>query len=287
MRTPKERFVMANGLRHHVLEWDGGHSSTLLLLHGFLDHARTWVDLVEHLPPAWRVVAVDWRGHGESERIGPGGYYHFTDYIFDLADLVDTLASGGIALCGQSMGGVVASLYAGAFPDRVTRLALVEGLGPTAASPGDAPDRVVRWIEQVRSSRARPPRPITSLLDAARRLRHANPRLDDARAMHLAKVGTRAVDGGLLWTFDPLHRTRSPSPFLIDVASAFWRRVACPVAFVSGAESDSEPSDVTARRALFPYAAAVHIVPGAGHMVQLDAPEALAAILREFMDPVL
>ena len=286
MRTAKERFVVANGLRHHVLEWDGG-AGTLLLLHGFLDHARTWEELVEHLPPRWRIVAFDWRGHGESERVGAGGYYHFVDYIFDLADIVDALGPGKVALCGHSMGGVVASLYAGAFPERVSRLALIEGLGPPAASPEDAPARVNRWIEQVRASRARPPRPLASLAAAAHRLRHGNPRLDQERALRLARTGTRAVDGGFLWTFDPLHRTRSPSPFLLDVASSFWRRVACPVAFVSGAESEMVVPDLDSRTACFPNAAGSYLVAGAGHRVQIDAPQALAEILREFMDPVL
>ena len=105
--------------------------------------------------------------------------------------------------------------------------------------------------------------------------------------MRLAETGTRAVEGGYLWTFDPLHRTRSPSPFLVEVASAFWRRVACPVAFVSGAESEPNPTDDAERMAYFPRVAGTHVVAGAGHAVQTDAPQALAEILRELMDPVL
>ena len=105
--------------------------------------------------------------------------------------------------------------------------------------------------------------------------------------MRLAKAGTRTVDEGLFWTFDPLHRTRSPSPFLVEVASSFWRRVSCPVALVRGAESEMLLPDLEFRMACFPIVAGSHLVPGAGHRVQIDAPQALARILMEFMDPVL
>jgi pimeloyl-ACP methyl ester carboxylesterase len=169
----------------------------------------------------------------------------------------------------------------------VSRLALIEGLGPEAGRPDDAPARVVRWIAEVRAARGRAPRVLGSIEDAARRLRHHNPRLDEGHARRLAGAGTRPVDGGLGWSFDPLHRTRSPSPFLVEVAASFWRRVSCPVTFVRGAESDGDPADLAARMACFPVVAGSHVLSGAGHMVQIDAPEPLAAVLREFLTPVL
>jgi len=285
--TPKERFVVANGLRHRLLEWDGGAQSTLLLLHGFLDHAHTWEATVEHLPPGWHIVAPDWRGHGATEGVGAGGYYHFMDYVFDLADLVDSLGGDRVALCGHSMGGVVASLYAGAFPDHVSRLALVEGLGPEAGSADEAPARVARWIHEVRALRARSPRPLASLADAARRLQLKNPSLSEARALRLAELGTRVVPGGFFWNFDALHRTRSPSPFLLDVVRQFWRRVTCPVALIHGGQSSMRHSDRAERVGCFAHVLAEHEIEEAGHMVQIDAPRELSLRLRDFFSPVL
>jgi pimeloyl-ACP methyl ester carboxylesterase len=287
VRSATERFVVANGLRHRVLEWDGGGEATLVLLHGFLDHARTWEATVEHLPRSWHVVAFDWRGHGGSDPVGAGGYYHFIDYVFDLADLVAEVGRGRLALCGHSMGGVVASLYAGVFPAHVTRLMLVEGLGPPADRPDDAPARVERWIREVRALRAKPPRPLPTLQDAARRLQINNPLLSRERALALAEAGTRAAPGGYLWAFDPLHRTRSPSPYLIEVVSTFWRRVTCPVALVRGARSWLQVPDLDRRVACFSEVAASYVIEGAGHAIQTDAPEELARLMRAFLDPVL
>jgi len=282
----QERIVLANGLRHRVLEWDGGGRSTLLLLHGFLDHARTWEDLVDRLPPSWHIVAFDWRGHGDTESIGAGGYYHFSDYLFDLADLADQVCRDGLALCGHSMGGVVASLYAGTFPERVSRLAMIEGLGPRAARPAEAPGRAARWIAQVRAVRGRERPPLPSLEEAARRILARNPRLSEERALRLARAGTRPVAGGFRWAFDPLHQTRAPSPFLVELVAEFWKRVTCPVAMIHGAEGEP-PADAAEREAHFRTVELRRVIPGAGHMVQLDAPDELARLLSAFFEPVL
>src|SRR5947207_3597120 len=90
MSPPTVRRVpLATGLAYNVLEWDAPSDHTVLLLHGFLDNAWTWQRLVESglgLPA--HVVAPDWRGHGDSDWVGAGGYYHFLDYVADLASLV-------------------------------------------------------------------------------------------------------------------------------------------------------------------------------------------------------
>ena len=83
--SPRERFVPANGLRHHVVEWGEPDAPTVLLAHGFLDLAWSFRDVAQRLAErGFRCVAWDWRGHGESEHIGAGGYYHFADYVLDL-----------------------------------------------------------------------------------------------------------------------------------------------------------------------------------------------------------
>src|SRR5262245_37513454 len=99
--SPRDRFVESNRLRHHLLEWsDTG--PTVLLLHGFLEHAHAW-DLVAPriAVGGFRVLALDWRGHGDTDWIGPGGYYHFPDYTADLAGVVRALG-GCAALVGHS-----------------------------------------------------------------------------------------------------------------------------------------------------------------------------------------
>src|SRR5215813_5106605 len=72
-KPPHDRFIEANRLRHHLLEWGDG-TSLVLLLHGFLEHAHAWHLIGPALAAAgYHVFALDWRGHGDSEWVGSGG----------------------------------------------------------------------------------------------------------------------------------------------------------------------------------------------------------------------
>src|SRR4051812_44019901 len=130
--SPIERTIEANNLRHHVLEWNPGATSaaSVVILHGFLDLAWSFERLALPLAEHYHVIVPDFRGHGDSEQVGRGGYYYFPDYTADLAHLLPQLTRKTLYLVGHSMGGIVASYFAGAFPARVARLALLEGIGP-------------------------------------------------------------------------------------------------------------------------------------------------------------
>jgi len=282
---PEHHSLDVRGLRIHWVEWGRQGSQPLILVHGFRDHCRTWdffVDeLLATLPDLW-LVAPDCRGHGDSGWVGAGGYYHFFDYLLDLDALIRHFGQPVVRLVGHSMGGTIACLYAGTHPERVSRLALVEGLGPVGMSFADAPGRAARWLEQVPA--VKEGAGYASPDEAVDRLLRAHPRLTAERARHLAKHGMRRSESGAWqWKFDPLHRTTTPQPFYLEQFRAFLRRVACPTLVVQGAESDHrERGDIEARCKLVPGASLV-TVADAGHMVQQDNPEALAGVLASFL----
>lgn len=285
---PREHMIEANGLAQHVLEWDAAKSdTTVVLLHGFLDLAWSFERVAQRLAPHYHVIAPDFRGHGDTAWVGTGGYYYFPDYTADLARLLPRLTRTRTFLAGHSMGGTVATYYAGAFPERVHKLALLEGIGPPGSRPDAAPERLLEHIRTVDEARAKTLRPLPSLAAAAERLRRAYPGLDGAWAERLAEKATRpATDGppgSRLWKHDPLHRTRSPLLFSEPQFAAFVRRVACPVLIVDGAASDIRFAHDPERKSLYRNAVITRI-EGAGHMVQLDRPEALAEALLEFFD---
>lgn len=289
--------VRANALEHHVLEWrpepsasaaiadQPNAATTIVLVHGFMDASGTW-DLVAPALAAQglRVLAPDMRGFGDGARAPKGSYYHFVDYVFDLADLVEALCPGEpIALVGHSMGGTIATLFAGAFPERVARLTVIEGVGPPDNPFEMGPVRMRRWIEQVRLLRADreggEARSTYSPEEALRRLA-ANHRTvaEEVLAHRLPHLAEDAGDGRLAWRFDPLHRTTAPMPFFAKLLIEFAKKVACPVLFVSGGPGGFHPPDEEERLAAFADLQRAEL-PVAGHMVHWTEPAALAALL--------
>jgi len=289
MTPPREGAVEARSLKLHYLEWGDPAAEPLLLIHGFLDHARSWERFVaaleNHDPTPRRIIAPDCRGHGDSDWVGAGGYYHFPDYIWDLNAIVESLRLDRFALVGHSMGGTISFIYAGAFPARVSRLVLVEGIGPLPAQFADAPPRMERWIAEVKMVPHRKTVEYPSLEAAAERLRRKNPRLGESLALELARGGMRRLaNGHWVWKFDPLHRTAAPQPFYSAQAVEFFRRIDCPVLIVNGAESHHTPRPDIEQRMEAIRDRRVASVEGAGHMVHHDNPARLAEIVGDFID---
>jgi pimeloyl-ACP methyl ester carboxylesterase len=281
MTAPTERFVLANGLRHHVLEWDGG-GEPVVLLHGFLDLAWSWDAVAKQLADAgYRVIAFDFRGHGESEWIGAGGYYHFSDYVLDLAELLPQITEGPVHLVGHSMGGTVACMFAGSFGDRIRSLTLVEGLGIPPHPLDDAPERLRTWVRSVQRVRSRAPRLMADAAEALGRMRMRAPELPDDLGLFLAERGTRPVEGGVEWRFDPLHRTPSPHPFRLEVFRTFLEGIGAPTLVVAGEQGFRLPDEDERRTWLGPHRFVE--VPAVGHMIHWFAPGALANALLPFL----
>ena len=255
---------------------------TIVLLHGFMDSGATWDMVAPTLAHAGHdVVAPDLRGFGLSEYVGAGGYYHFPDYVADLAQLVDALAPRRLAVVGHSMGGTVAALYAGSHPDRVERLALLEGTGPMASEPALAVDRMQAWVRTLREV-SRTPRPLSSLKEAVERLCLHHPRVPREVIETRAKLLTRVDDAGrLLWGYDPLHRTTAPTPFHAEAFKEFLRRIDCPTLVVSGGTTGWHPPDEAERLACLAHAVGTEL-PTAGHMMHWTTPGPLAQRLGQF-----
>jgi pimeloyl-ACP methyl ester carboxylesterase len=278
--TPQSKqLTLATGLSAHVLEWDAPGDTTFVLVHGFLDNAWGWLEVAPKLGA--HAIAIDVRGHGDSGWASAGGYYYFVDYVADLDDVIRQLARERVIVVGHSMGGGIAAYWAGARPERANAVALLEGMGPPDEAEVDVAARAARWIDGWRTSR-REFKPMASIDVAAARLRKHDPLLSEALALELAAHGVRPYETGFVWKHDPLHLTQGPYPFRRDVAAQFWRRIACPVLVVDGAESKLNLGEAerAARRAELRAPRHV-VVPGAGHMMMRHQPAAIAALLVE------
>ena len=277
------RLALPTGLTYHVLEWDAPRptTTTFVLVHGFLDFAYGWHEVAPVLAAAANahVVAVDLRGHGDSDWVGSGGYYHYLDYVADLDAVIARVTKPRTIVVGHSMGGGVTSYWAGSRPERVHAIALLEGLGPPDQATVELGPRTAMWIDGWRNARVAW-RPIATRELAAQRLRKHDPLLSEALALRLAVYGTHAVEGGFVWKHDPLHLTIGPYPFRRDAAATYWKRIACPVLVVDGARStlNLPAAERAERRALLP-SVRYEILDESGHMMARHQPAELAALL--------
>jgi pimeloyl-ACP methyl ester carboxylesterase len=272
-----KHIELANGLGYHLLEWDRPSDVTYVLVHGFSDLSATWADVAERLDG--HVIAPDLRGHGDSDWIGAGGYYHFMDYVSDLDDVIRQTARGPIVLVGHSMGGSVCGYWAGTRPEKLKALVLIEGLGPPDMTGADGPSRTAMWIEAWRTGRAKE-KVMPTLDDVVRRMKRHDELLDDATAQRLARAGTKAVDGGFVWKLDPLHNTMGPYAYSLATVKRYWERVTCPVVCIDGAKSKLNLNDDERARRRAVFRNVKHVILDAGHAVQRHrAAEVASAIL--------
>ncbi len=285
MTQKSEHRVRANGLEHHVIEWSGAPAeATALLLHGFMDAAATWEKVAVRLAQAGlRVLAPDFRGFGDGPRAPSGCYYHFVDYIADIADIVDAaIGPAPLFLVGHSMGGSAATAYAGAFPERVTKLAVLEGLGPPDNTFDGAPDRMRAWIEAMREVRARGERVVGTEAEAFRRLSANHPNVpEEALRDAVPHLVREAAGGRVAWKADPMHRTHGPVAFFAKNYIAFAKKVGCPVLYVSGGPQGWHPPGAEERLLAFARLERFEL-PQAGHMMHWTEPAALASALLDF-----
>src|SRR5256885_14551370 len=132
---PTERDLVVDGRRLRLLVWGGDGRPPLLLLHGFTGHAHAWDTLAIALQPHFHVMALDARGHGDSD---PADVYDSAGSFRDLSSVVEQLGVRALTLVGLSMGGRTAMDFAAKRPALVERVVVLD-LGPEASKGATAP----------------------------------------------------------------------------------------------------------------------------------------------------
>ena len=129
---PASSYYVSQRLRLHFVDWGNEDKPPLVLVHGGRDHARNWDWVARELREDWHVIAPDLRGHGDSAW-AIGGNYTVQEFVLDIAQLILTLDLAPVTLMGHSLGGSVVTHYASIYPESVSKLVSIEGLGPPPA----------------------------------------------------------------------------------------------------------------------------------------------------------
>jgi len=286
-RPPRSEFLDVRGLRYHVRRWGDPQAPALFMVHGWMDVSASFQFLVDCLRGDRQVLAPDWRGYGLTARPGADCYW-FPDYVADLDRLLDRLVPNApVDLVGHSMGGTVATLYAGVRPQRIRRLVNMEGFGLRRSAPEDAPQRYRDWLDGLAAGKRM--RDYGSRQEVADRLMRNNPRLAPERALYLAQHWAAPGSPGRFEVLgDPAHKVANPILYRVEEVLAVWRQICAPVLLVTSGDTARSHrfihTDEYRERLLAIRNLSRTEVADAGHMLHHDQPRQVAALIETFID---
>ena len=277
-REPVSRFLSVQGLNLHHLDWGSDDKPPMLCIHGSAQNAHMWDFTALAFCDQYHIVAIDQRGHGDSEWASNHDYGREA-YLGDIKGVVEALGFESPILMGLSMGGNSAIAYTTASPS-VVRALIVVDVGPEPSLRGegavnsfvtqsDVLDSFEQFVERViEYSPFRPEWQIRSSLH------HSLRQLPDGR-------WTWKYDSFLR---DPARRSRQATARPDPAARwALWESIRCPTLLVRGERSDMLDADVAARMIERNSNSQLVEVSNAGHRVPGDNPVGFEHAVREFL----
>jgi pimeloyl-ACP methyl ester carboxylesterase len=287
-RRAEQDELVLRGLRVHLWRWPGMQPEPLVLLHGFMDTGETFQFLADQLSSRYTLVAPDLRGFGRSDRAREG--YWFPQNLADLDALLDVLSPMlPVTLLGHSMGGNIASLYAGARPERIHRFVALECFGLPATSPDMAPLRYREWLGQLQRDIGLVSYASWEAFTAV--LAKRQPRVAPDVIQFVARAWAEELpDGRIALRADPNHRRINPTLYRRDEAEACWSAITAPVLWLLAEHSEylaGVADEVKeARLAQLYRDVRVRMIPGVGHMLHYERPDLVASEIERFLEGV-
>ena len=283
---PTSKTYISQGLKLHYLDWGNVDAPLLVFVHGMQDHARSWDHVARAMSEHWHVVALDLRGHGDSEW-SPDGAYHNPFLLLDFTELLNVLGAEQISIVAHSLGGNPTARFAALYPQRVRKLVLVDAMGPSAnvyehwKSEGVVA-RTRAWVEKRQQLATRTPRRFATLAEATERMAKANKHLSAEQAQHLTYHGVREYADGYGWKYDAATGSFTPEDFAIDLAE-YWREITAPTLLCWGPESWTTNPAIDGRAIHFRDHRTLTFNKS-GHWIHHDEPELFIAALHAFLD---
>lgn len=273
---PADRDVILRRMRFHYLDWGNDAARPIVFLHGGGLTAHTFDLVCLSLRDDYRCLALDQRGHGDSEW-SPIEDYDVATQAEDVAAFIGTLDLSGLVLVGMSMGGMNAIHYAGDHSDSLAALVLID-VGPDLQPAGTARIRGLMSEAQEFDS-------LEEIVEHAKRF---NPRRDPLLLRRSLLTNLRRTPGGKWrWKWDPRPRIRPRDDTAMAARRALlWQhvdRITCPTLVIRGGQSDVFSPENAKALVHRLRNATLRVVEGAGHTVQGEDPAGLTREIRAFL----
>ncbi|WP_083601751.1 alpha/beta fold hydrolase [Vibrio quintilis] len=252
---------------------------SVVFLHGWLDNAASFSPVLARLEmdtPGVHFCALDLPGHGLSGHKSTGNYYTFHDYIDDVHQVLTDIPAKTVILAGHSLGGLIASCYSAAFPERVSDIILIEALGPLAESPQDCVRRLRNGVLSRERIRRKVAKKGFRSLQQALSLRANRSGVAEKCIRPLVERGLEMRDDRWFWRADPMLSADSLYRMAESHATAILKAIQCPVTLIRGTQGYEylmQPERLSLMENI-----TVHTLPG-GHHCHLEQPDQVAQMI--------
>ena len=285
MEPTSRRITGSQGLDLHLLEWSQ-EGVPMILVHGFGNEAHIWQDFAQEVAGYYRVLGLDQRGHGDSG--WPlHGEYEYPHFMADLDAVLENLSIERAVLVGHSLGGRVCMLYAGAHPEKVAGLVIVDS----------APELDARGTTRIQMDVGQHRDPsFGNVAEYEQMLLHNYPAAPPAVIRRMAQHSLKQrEDGRWILKMDPALRgavgtTETPEDRAERekaTTQSLWdalEKVTCPSLVVRGAASDIVSADVTDRMVeILGDSSQLAVIARAGHSVMTDNPAGFNEAVLNFV----
>lgn len=294
-RHSQSHVLPLRGLSYHLRSWGTPTPGIppLVLVHGWMDIGASFQFMVDAMATDRWVIAPDLRGFGRTQPTFADSFW-FADYLADLDAILERLVGDQpIDLLGHSLGGHVATTYAGVRPARIRRLINIEGFGVASTHPSQAPGRYAQWLDEIAAYKngEKDLKTYDSLAAVANRLTKTNPRLSAEKAAWLAgEWASPTTDGQWQINGHAAHKVISANLFQAPETVAIYQRITAPTLFVR-ADTDSLQTWWRNKFTQTEFAERISHIPqietkvmtGVGHMLHHDKPAELAEMVEAFL----
>ena len=260
----------------------------VLAVHGWLDNAASFIPLAQFLPN-YHWVSIDLPGHGRSQHRPDGAIYHLMDYVADISAVVDDLGWGEFDIVGHSLGAAIAGYFCAAFPEKVGRLVLIDGIGSMTDSEGEVLSRLRKAVAHLQSKRRSHSKPLKrngyeswgSLIDS--RLQAGKMHRENAKL--LMERAAVECNGRVVVASDP--RLKSPSFVYLSESqvSEILSGISSKTLFIQAQSGFAIGQSATLKRLAAIDEIEVVSLPGYHHL-HMDEAESVAAQMAGFFSGV-
>ena len=272
---PNGKYLNVNGIRLHYLDWGNCRLQPILLLHGFMAHAHVWDNFAQTFRTRYHVIALDQRGHGETQWC-EGGAYSIYDHFSDIDCFVKILGLKDLILIGHSMGGRNALFYTACSPNRVEQLILAD------VRPGNDP----KSSKALKNLLNHIPLQAGSIEEVVKKVRTLSPYLSKEICHHIVAHGFKKMPHGMMVPKFDVRMIQQLKKLDYDTEDLwpFLQNVICRSLVIRGKRNSFLSQKVAQQICRFIPNAELREIPESTHFPAQENPIVFNKVISDFLN---